>query len=120
MSAFWRRRRRQPREVDLAEDNPEVRAALESLPCALADRPEAALHRRELARLVQITLDHLPHHYGNALEWKYIEGDSIREIATKLKIGRKAAESLLTRARQAFRNEFAALSAGPAEGSPGR
>ena len=110
ISALWKRRDRRPQEVDLLERNPEIRAALESLPTATGHEPDVALHRSEIARLVQVTLDHLPHHYGNALEWKYIEGHTVREIADLLQIGPKAAESLLTRARQAFRAEFAALS----------
>ena len=71
--------------------------------------PESALHRKELARLVQVTLDALPRAYGDALEWKYLEGLSVSEIALRLNLGLKAAESLLTRARQAFRDGFTTL-----------
>jgi RNA polymerase sigma-70 factor, ECF subfamily len=107
-----KRRRRTLLAVDLVEENPEVRAGLESLPGALETEPERRLHLRELGRLVQVTLDHLPQHYGNALEWKYVEGLSVAEIAQRLGTGPKAAESLLTRARQAFRSDFAALGGG--------
>jgi RNA polymerase sigma-70 factor (ECF subfamily) len=55
---------------------------------------------------VQATLDHLPGRYGQVLEWKYIQGLSVDEIATRLGVGYKAAESLLTRARGAFRDAF--------------
>ena len=37
------------------------------------------------------------------LEWKYVDGLPVQEIAQRLAIGPKAAESLLTRAREAFR-----------------
>jgi RNA polymerase sigma-70 factor (ECF subfamily) len=104
-----KRRSRRSLAVDLVEENPEVRAALESLPASLDTEPERRLHLRELGRLVQVTLDHLPRHYGNALEWKYLEGLSVAEIAERLGIGPKAAESLLTRARQTFRSDFAAI-----------
>jgi RNA polymerase sigma-70 factor (ECF subfamily) len=86
-----------------------VRAALESLDAASCDRPDEQLRRRELARVVQVTLDCLPEPYGDALEWKYIQGWSVDEIAGRLEVGPKAAESLLTRARQAFRDAFAAM-----------
>jgi RNA polymerase sigma-70 factor (ECF subfamily) len=56
-----------------------------------------------------VTLDCLPPWYGDALEWKYIHGLSVKEIAERLNLGSKAAESLLTRARKAFREGFAAL-----------
>jgi RNA polymerase sigma-70 factor (ECF subfamily) len=69
--------------------------------------PESEAGRRELSRLVQLTLDHLPGRYGQVLEWKYIQGLSVDEIAQRLGVGYKAAESLLTRARGAFRDAFA-------------
>ena len=59
--------------------------------------------------MVWAVLDHLPVRYGNALQWKYIQGLSVREIASRLGASPKAAESLLTRARQAFRDGFAAV-----------
>jgi RNA polymerase sigma factor (sigma-70 family) len=99
-------------EAQLVEDSPGVRAALESLGGVSADGPHEQLRRQELARLVRVTLDYLPDRYGDALEWKYIQELSVREIAARLRIGPKAAESLLTRARQAFRDAFAALHAG--------
>jgi len=67
------------------------------------------LLRREVARLVHVTVDHLPPHYSQLLEWKYSDGLSVKEIAGQLGISPKAAESLLTRARQAFRDGFASL-----------
>lgn len=109
ISAHYRRLNRAPQPVGLPEDSPEIRAALESLAATLDQGPETQLRRAELARLVQVTLDLLPRWYGDALEWKYIHGLSVNDIAARLKLGPKAAESLLTRARQAFREGFAAL-----------
>ena len=106
ISAHYIRHRRIVHETPLIEDSPEVRAALESLG---ADHPDEQLRRRELARLVQVTLDSLPERYGNALEWKYIQGLSVYQIADRLNVGPKAAESLLSRAREAFREAFAAV-----------
>ena len=51
-------------------------------------------------------LDHLPQHYADALEWKYIDEIPVQEIGVRLGLGPKAAESLLTRARRAFREAF--------------
>lgn len=111
IAAWFRARGRRAPEVQLAEDDPEVQTALGSLADA-ADGPESLVERRDLARLVRLTLDHLPLHYGNALEWKYLEGLSVREIAGRLGLSPKAAESVLTRARQAFRDGFAAVTGG--------
>ncbi len=112
ISAFYRQRQRAPRRVDLMEEEPEILAALESLTAASDTDPAEQLRRKELARLVQVTLDHLPPRYGDALEWKYIHGMTVKEIAALLDIGPKAAESLLTRARQAFRDGFGTLGRG--------
>ncbi len=97
--------------VTLSEDRPEAQAVLGRL-AAARDDPEAALGSRETARLVQVTLDHLPRRYADALEWKYIEGVPVDEVARRLDLGYKAAESLLTRARQAFRDGFSTLAGG--------
>lgn len=105
ISDYYRRNKIAVNSVDLIEDNPDVRAALESLGTS-ADDPDRAFDREEVARLVQATLDRLPRRYGDALEWKYVEGFSVKEIATRLGSSPKAAESLLTRARNAFRDAF--------------
>ncbi len=102
--ASRREREGRAREVSF-DDRPEFRAALDML-AAGVDDPETDLQRRELSSLVQLTLDHLPGRYGDVLEWKYIQEQSVQEIASRLGVGCKAAESLLTRARAAFREGF--------------
>jgi RNA polymerase sigma-70 factor (ECF subfamily) len=112
ISAYFRRNKTSARSVDLIEDTPEIRAALESSSETI-DGPEEAFDRAEVGRLVQVVLDRLPVHYGNALEWKYLEGMPVKEIASRLSLSPKAAESLLTRAREAFRDGFSALTRTP-------
>jgi RNA polymerase sigma-70 factor (ECF subfamily) len=103
ISAWHRRRGREAREADLAEDLPEIRGSLDSLAMAALE-PADELRRREVARLVRAILDRLPPRHGNALEWKYIDGLTVAEIAERLDVGLKATESLLTRARKSFRD----------------
>lgn len=103
-----RRRRATHESVELVEDHPAIRAALESLRAAGTDDPGAALDRSRTASLVQSVLDHLPPRYASALEWKYIDELSVHDIGMRLGLGSKAAESLLTRARRAFRDAFQA------------
>ena len=64
-------------------------------------------------RIVEATLDSLPGRYGEVLEWKYIDGLSVAEIASRLDVGAKAAESLLTRAREAFRDAIVEMFGAP-------
>ena len=95
--------------VALLEDEPNARAILESLAAPAADEPESGAVREQLCRIVAATLDALPGRYGEALEWKYIDGLSVREIAARLELGEKATESLLTRARESFRDAIGGM-----------
>ena len=113
ISAYYRRHRRLPRPESLIEDDPEIRSALESLAAAADQSAEGEIQREQIARLVQVALDSLPASYGDALEWKYIQGMSVRQVAERMEIGLKAAESLLTRAREAFRETFTVLLGNP-------
>jgi RNA polymerase sigma-70 factor (ECF subfamily) len=103
----WHERNGRMREVSLSEDRTEMRAALDLVAALEGDDPHALLERRELSTLVQTTLDHLPGRYGDVLEWKYLQELSVEEIARRLGVGYKAAESTLTRARAAFREGLA-------------
>ncbi len=109
ISAYYRRAGRQPVTTEWVEDNREIAAALDSLWVLTPDGPEQALRRKEIARFVHLTLDRLPVRYADALEWKYIDGLSVKEIAVRLDLSPKATESVLTRARAAFRDGFATL-----------
>jgi RNA polymerase sigma-70 factor (ECF subfamily) len=104
----WLRRNGRHQLVALEEDLPEVRKKLEAL-AAQAAGPDEDLRRRETTRLVRVALDFLPSRYGDVLEWKYIHGLSVNEIAVRLDVTSKAAESMLARARHAFREGFQAL-----------
>jgi RNA polymerase sigma-70 factor (ECF subfamily) len=70
---------------------------------------DEVLAREETRELVNATMAQLPPHYREALEAKYVQGQSVRELAHGWSVSEKAAESLLTRARQAFRAAFIAL-----------
>ena len=83
----------------------DVFARLESEPFA-----DHLLERAETRELVNATMSQLPPHYRDTLEAKYVNGRSVRDIAGDLSLSEKAVESLLTRARKAFRATFLALS----------
>ena len=106
----WEKRTSRRVTVSLTEDDPGVRAALESIGAA-AEAPDAGLARADAGRIVQLVLDHLPPRYSRALEWKYLEELRVDDIAARLQCTPKAAESLLTRARDAFRDAFVAVHA---------
>jgi RNA polymerase sigma-70 factor (ECF subfamily) len=97
------RSERRMRHVVLIDDQPELRAAVESIEAPEEFDLARSYGRDEAARLVRVVLDRLPDSYGDALEWKYIEGESVEAIGERLGIGTTAAQSLLARARRAFR-----------------
>lgn len=98
-----RARRRRTRHVVLIDDLPDVRRAIEAVEAPEQYDLARAHGRGEVASLVRSILDRLPSNYGDALEWKYMEGRSVEEIGGRLGIGTTAAQSLLARARLAFR-----------------
>ena len=71
------------------------------------ETPEEAWASANRQALVHTLLDALPGDYGDILEWKYIEGLSVDEIADRLSTTGLAIQSRLARARRAFRSHFA-------------
>ena len=64
----------------------------------------------ERAERVAVALAALPERYEAVLRAKYLDGQTVAAIAAAAGETPKAVESLLTRARQAFRGAFLALS----------
>jgi RNA polymerase sigma-70 factor (ECF subfamily) len=94
-----------------AEDT--IEAILEAIAAPAVEEPEALAARTDLIGFIQTVLDCLPQRYGDVLEWKYVDELSVNDIAAALSIGPKAAESLLTRAREAFRSAMLAIDETP-------
>lgn len=109
IGAWLRRRQRFRGREAVLTDHAEIQAALGTLGELPVESPQSRLLRRELALLVQSTLDCLPSRYGEVLEWKYVEGLSVNQIAERLGVGFTAAQSMLSRARKAFRAGFGPL-----------
>jgi RNA polymerase sigma-70 factor (ECF subfamily) len=106
-----RRTRRSLRTSIPLDDDMAVRGIIEALTAPAATQPDVAAWRRDVGRLVESTVDCLPDHYASVLEWKYVDGLPVAEIASRLGVGTKAAESLLTRARTAFREAILSVAA---------
>lgn len=113
ISAHYERAARRPEGPARVEEAPEIAAALELLE---DDDPERGALRREVRSLVQATLDRLPERYGAVLAWKYLEELPVKEIAARLEMTPVSVQSLLQRARAAFRDGFRGV--GAAAGLP--
>jgi RNA polymerase sigma-70 factor (ECF subfamily) len=68
--------------------------------------PASPLETAETRTRVAEVLDTLPDDQRVALEWKYLEKLSVREIARRMGRTEKAAETVLYRARKAFREAY--------------
>ena len=109
VSDWLRRQGRYRDHIVLVEDFPEVQAAVDSFQAPPEDGPERHYQRAETMRLIQVALDRLPAKYGDVLEWKYVEGHSVKEISVKLEIGTEATQSLLARAKRAFADVYSSM-----------
>lgn len=90
--------------LQVDEELQQILDRLESAPLA-----EDALERGETRAMVNATMAQLPSHYREALEAKYLQQQSVRDIALAHSASEKTIESLLTRARRAFRATFRTL-----------
>lgn len=92
---------RLPAQTDIAQPGPDER------------------HSRDQAELIALALSRLPERYEAALRAKYLNQQSVGQLAENWNETPKAVESLLTRAREAFREEYRRLDEGQIQGEPG-
>jgi len=74
IAAHFRRAGRRPKEVELVEDVPQEHA-----------------HESDTTELVHAALDRLPPTYARAMEWRYLDGLEVAEVAQRLALTYKAA-----------------------------
>lgn len=106
------RQRAADRTIVALENDPSVRTALESLEWTELAEPQQALEHQQQRELVHAALDYLPPRYAMLLEMKYVEELPVEQIAQRLGVTAAAAQSLLARARAAFRKAHDVLTTG--------
>jgi len=109
IAAHFRRGKSRPAEVEWSDEQVAGASPLNRTPM---DGPETSALRRESSSLVHAALDALPPRYSRVLEMKYLDSLPVKEIADRMNLGPKAAESLLTRARNSFRKSYARMQGG--------
>ena len=67
------------------------------------------VQKDEITDIVERIFTHLPHEYALIIRLKYIDGLTVKKIATKLAVNFKAAESMLFRARREFSKLYSDL-----------
>jgi RNA polymerase sigma-70 factor (ECF subfamily) len=75
----------------------------------LESEPLALEESGEQAKRIAAALEALPEHYETVLRMKYLESRSVAEIAAERGESPKTVESLLTRARETFRQAYLRL-----------
>jgi RNA polymerase sigma-70 factor (ECF subfamily) len=101
------------RSNELAQTWQRVDASLAQMFAAMAEKPlpGEALERAETRDLVHMAIANLPEQYRVVLQRKYVDGERLDTLAGELGLSVDATKSLLARARRAFRDTFATLSA---------
>ena len=104
--------RAQDRTLVALENDPSVRATLESMQWATESEPDEVLARDQESDLVHAALDYLPQRYARVLEMKYVEDLPVENIAKRMGVTAISVQSLLARARNAFREAHETLTLG--------
>ena len=101
-------RRRADRRPTVVSMDSDARASESAARAAAAVelQPEVIASAGEQGADVVRILERLPERYAQALEWKYGDELSVGEIARHLGVSVTAAQSLLARARDAFREAW--------------
>ena len=100
ISNWFQRSGNQPKLHVSIDENPSIRAILESDEYGgQVDESTQA----EIAQIVQMAIDGLPDRYVSVLKFKYLQGLSVAEISSEMNLSFLATESVLARARRAFR-----------------
>jgi RNA polymerase sigma-70 factor (ECF subfamily) len=100
-------RRREYRMAQVEQRS--VKEVVESEMLTSNPSPDNALLHQENQERVHETLEALPEHYRQVLVLKYAEGLPVADIAQIMRRTFKSTESLLTRARSAFRESYATV-----------
>lgn len=100
-------RRREYRMAQVEQRS--IKDMRESTDLDLSPLPDSVLVRQENKERVHETLRTLPEHYRQVLVLKYAEGLPVEDIAHIMRRTFKSTESLLTRARSAFRESYTAV-----------
>ncbi len=106
--------RRHAREIVMNEIEQELAEWLEQEGSEEGQWPEARMEKEQMGNNVSAALSCLPSHYQHVLLAKYDSERSMDEIAGELRVSTKAVESMLIRARAAFKLALVRLEQGEA------
>jgi len=106
---FLRKQSKYEQTIVLKADISDIETSANVTHTTTPEQPDDTYRRHQNAQLIHRVLDQLPANYGNVIEWKYIEGLSVMQIAQRLDLSQAAAQSVLFRARMAFQDCYRKL-----------
>jgi len=106
---YLKKQSRYEQTILLAGEISDIKLTEQAKNTPAANQPDDVYHRDQSTYLIHRILDQLPSNYGNVIEWKYIDGLSVKKIAQRLNLSHSAAQSVLLRARIAFQKSHSEL-----------
>jgi RNA polymerase sigma-70 factor (ECF subfamily) len=106
LSDLLRKAARRPGHIGI--DDPSLQSILGGMRAPESREPIAELEAAGQRASIMSVLASMPENYARALEAKYGDGLSVEAIALELDLSVTAAQSLLARARQSFRDRWQA------------
>jgi len=107
---YLKKQSKYEKNIVLKGDLSELDSATVSGEVHSTQQPADHYQRDESAKLIYRVMDQLPFEYGNLIEWKYVEGLSVKQMAERMGLSQSATQSMLYRARVAFQQCHADLS----------
>jgi len=106
---FLKKQSKYEQTIVLKGDVSDIEISAQATQATAPERPDETYQHHQNTRLIHKVLDQLPTNYGNVIEWKYIEGLSVKQMAQRLSLSQAATQSILFRARRAFRDCYGRL-----------
>ena len=99
---YLRKQSKYEQNIVLKGDLSELDSGSSSAEASAVEQPAEHYQHAQNAKLIHRVMDMLPFEYGNLIEWKYLEGLSIKQMAKRMGLSQSATQSMLYRARLAF------------------
>lgn len=106
---FMKKQSKYQQSIVLKGEITDIELTAQSTDRTAPEQPDDRYRRYQETELIHSVLDQLPSNYGNVIEWKYVEGLSVIQIAQRLDTSQAAAQSILFRARMAFQDCYGEL-----------
>jgi len=106
---FMKKQSKYQQNIELKGETADIELATQSTDRVPPEQPDDRYRRHQETEFIHSVLDQLPANYSEVIEWKYVDGLSVLQIAQRLGTSQAAAQSVLFRARMAFQDCYGEL-----------